>query len=170
MLKLPEAHLNPLCELFMASVLMVYGSTGGNTEMAVDHIAGLLRERSHSVHLQRAELTVPDDLHSADVVVLASPTYGHGTLQPDMALLVDELRHLDLGGKPCAVIGLGDPKYEPQYHIESANTLEKLVQSMNGRLLLPSLRISRSPVLFLDTLIPHWAGQLASLCGGPDKN
>lgn len=144
----------------MASVLFVYGSTGGNTEMAVEKVAELLQAKKHKVVLQRAERTDPKDLLKYDVIVLASPTYGHGLLQEHMAKFVKGLKEIDLKGKQCAVIGLGDPKYEAQYHIESAAKLEKLLEDHGGKILLPALRISRTPVMHLKGLIPYWAGQL----------
>ncbi len=140
----------------MGSLFIIYGSTGGNTEIVVDHAAQFFRAQGQLVTIKRAEQSEPEDLLKADGVILASPTYGHGTLQPDMAIFTEKLKGLRLKHKPCAVIGLGDPKYEPHYHVESANTLEKLIEALGGDLVLPALRISRSPVLFLDNLIPQW--------------
>lgn len=143
----------------MASVLFVYGSTGGNTEMVVEKVAEILATKKHKIVLQRAERTNPKDLLKYDVIVLASPTYGHGLLQEHMLAFTKKLKEIDLKGKKCAVIGLGDPKYEAQYHIESAATLEKLLTGLGGKILLPALRISRTPVIHLKGLIPYWADQ-----------
>ena len=140
----------------MTSILFVYGSTGGNTEMVVESVADLLRNK-------RAEMSNAKDILKYDAVVLASPTYGHGLLEAYMAKWSKGLREVDLKGKPCAVIGLGDPKYEMQYHIESAPILEKKLVDAGGKILLPALRISRTPVMHLKGLIPHWTKKLITL-------
>jgi len=144
----------------MKSVLFIYGSTGGNTEMVVEKVAELLEAKKHKVVLQRAEMSQPKDVLGCDVLILASPTYGHGLLQEYMRKFIKGLKEIDLKGKPCAVIGLGDPKYEAQYHIESATTLEKVLTDHGGKILLPALRISRTPVMHLKGLIPNWTKQL----------
>lgn len=147
----------------MKSILFIYGSTGGNTEMAVEHVADLLSKKGFKVTCQRAEKSNARDLLKADVCILASPTYGHGLLEGYMAKFVKSLKEIDLKGKPCAVIGLGDPKYEAQYHIESASILEDILTKIGGKILLPALRISRTPVMHLKGLIPFWTDKLIGL-------
>lgn len=128
--------------------------------MVVEKVAEMLKAKKHKVALQRAEMSNPKDLLKYDVCILASPTYGHGLLEGYMRKFVKGLKEIDLKGKPCAVIGTGDPKYEAQYHIESAATLEKILTDHGGKLLLPALRISRTPVMHLKGLIPNWTKQL----------
>jgi flavodoxin I len=144
----------------MAKILFIYGTTGGNTEMVVEQVAELLKRQRHKVTLKRVEHSKPADMKRCDVAVLASPTYGHGILQDDMIPFEAALKKMDLKGQKCAVIGLGDPKYDAQYHIESAPILEKAVKEAGGELLLPALRVTRSPVLHLKGLIPMWTKQL----------
>lgn len=128
--------------------------------MVVEAVAEQLRAADVTVTIQRAEKSQPEDLRLAEVVILASPTYGHGILERYMEAFVKKLKKMDFAGQEMAVVGVGEPKYELQYHIESANILEQLIQNQNGQLLLPSLRISGTPVRFLDTLIPHWSKML----------
>ena len=146
----------------MKSVLFIYGSTGGNTEMTVESVADILRKKKFRVSVKRAELSVAQDVFDHDICILASPTYGHGLLEGSMAKFIKGLKDISLNGKSCAVIGLGDPKYEAQYHIESAPILEKKLVSAGGKILLPALRISRTPVMHLKGLIPNWTAQLIS--------
>jgi flavodoxin I len=63
-----------------------------------------------------AEKARPQDLLSGDFLLLASSTWNtggiEGQLNPRMwALLQDKAKTLDLAGKPCACIGLGDHRY-----------------------------------------------------------
>jgi len=144
----------------MKSILLIYGSTGGNTEMVAEYIAGILQKHNFKTKVQRAELSKASDMLDFDACILASPTYGHGLLEEYMAKFLKGLKEIDLKGKLCAVIGLGDPKYEAQYHIESAPILEKKLSSAGGKIILPALRISRTPVMHLKGLIPNWTEQL----------
>jgi flavodoxin len=145
----------------MKSILFVYASVGGNTQMAVEAVASLLEAKKCKVALRHAEFCDPKELLKFDVCVLASPTYGHGLLETTMSQFVQKMKGISLKGKSCAVIGLGDPKYEAQYHLESAPLLEKAISEAGGKLIVPSLRLSRTPVMHLKGLIPAWANQLA---------
>jgi len=143
----------------MKTILFVYGTVGGNTQLVVEAVAGLLAEHGFKTKIQPAEATKPEDLLDSDAVILASPTYGHGFLESTMAKFVASLAGLSLKGKPAAAIGLGDPKYELQYHLESAPLLEKALVGLGGKILIPALRISRTPVMHLKGLIPNWVDQ-----------
>jgi flavodoxin len=147
----------------MKSILFVYGSVGGNTQMAVEAVASFLEAKKFKVTLRHAEFCDPKELLKTDVCILASPTYGHGLLESSMGKFVGAMKSvvLNLKGKPCAAIGLGDPKYEAQYHLESAPLLEKALIGSGGKILLPALRISGTPVQHLKGLIPSWSNQLA---------
>ncbi len=131
--------------------------------MAVENVAELLKAKKHKVVIKRAETSDAKEMLKYDICVLASPTYGHGLLEGYMSKFVKGLKKINLKGKPCAVIGLGDPKYEAQYHIESALILEKRLTDAGGKILLPALRISRTPVMHLKGLIPNWTKQLINL-------
>lgn len=128
--------------------------------MAIEAVADDLEKKKVSVTLKRAEEADTSELLKADICVLASPTYGHGMLQEHMASFLKKARDIDLKQKPCAVIALGDPKYEAQYHLESAVLLKKAIEKMNGKVLEPPLLISRTPVMYLKGIIPHWTKQL----------
>ncbi|MBN2096337.1 flavodoxin domain-containing protein [Candidatus Peregrinibacteria bacterium] len=147
----------------MTSIVIVYGSTGGNTEMVAEYVADFLKAKKIKADVKRAEQSSAKDLLKYDACILASPTYGHGLLEAHMTKFAKGLKEIDLKGRPCAVIGLGDPKYEMQYHIESAPILEKKLTAAGGKILLPALRISRTPVMHLKGIIPHWTKQLINL-------
>ncbi len=146
----------------MSSYLIVYGTASGNTELAVERVGCLLSAAGHRAEWKRVEVSKPEELFRADVVILASPTYGHGLLYEYFYPFLEALKTVDLKGKPCAVIGLGDPKYDEQYHMESAVLLEEALKKAHGRVIVPALRISRSPLPFLETFIPLWVKNLCN--------
>lgn len=145
----------------MASVLVVFGSTGGNTELVTDEVTEILTEQKHKVTVQRAELTKKSDLAKYKYIILGSSTYGQGLLQEHMAKFIYSLK--DLKGKKCAVIGLGDPKYNVEYVVESAKILEEQIKEKNGEILQTALRIVKSPVPYLKTTVKDWAIKLSKL-------
>ncbi|MFH1012693.1 MAG: flavodoxin domain-containing protein, partial [Candidatus Peregrinibacteria bacterium] len=114
----------------------------------------------HKAATQRVELSKPADMLKSDVTILASPTYGHGVLQGGMEVFCQALKDFPLKNHPCAVIGIGDPKYEAQYHMESAPILEEAITHAGGKQIIPALRISGTPVHHLDGLIPNWTQKL----------
>ncbi len=147
----------------MIAILLLYGSTGGNTEITLEKIVEVLRAHGHEPVLQRAECSKPEDIAGFEVIVLGCPTYGHGVLQQHMDDFIRRLPGGGFEGKRCAVVGLGDGKYDPYYLIEAATILEDFVKKQGGTLLLPALRINKSPLPQLTGAITSWAEELAKL-------
>lgn len=147
----------------MAKVLFIFGSTSGNTEMVVKAVAESVERKGHQVTVKRAELSEPKELLGQDLCVLASPTYGHGLMQYHMVAFAKGMEGLDLNGRSCAVIGLGDDKYDAYYNVESASLLEEVIRKANGKLALRSLRINKSPVPHLEGKIKKWAEKLTEV-------
>ncbi|MFC1647501.1 flavodoxin family protein [Patescibacteria group bacterium] len=145
----------------MASVLIVFGSTGGNTELVTDEVAQILNEQKHKVTVQRAELTNESDLSNYNYIILGSSTYGQGLLQEHMAKFIYSVK--DLKGKKCAAIGLGDSKYNIEYVVEAAKILEEQIKEKGGEILQPALRINKTPVTYLNTNVKDWAEKLSKL-------
>ncbi|PIZ72055.1 flavodoxin [Candidatus Peregrinibacteria bacterium CG_4_10_14_0_2_um_filter_43_11] len=146
-----------------ASLIIIYGTTSGNTEMVVDKIAEMAKKAGHHVVAKRVESAKPEEMLEYDIAILASPTYGHGELQEDFIPFWRGMGEVDLKGKKCAVVGLGDPKYELHYHLESAPILEEAIQKSGGQILLPALKISGTPVRHLEGLIPNWTEKFINL-------
>ena len=144
----------------MARVLIIYGTTGGNTELTVEEVADLLKAKKIEAKIMKVEKYTFDSLWEemrvAEFLVLASPTYGHGQLQEHMIPFLQKLSMMKLEGKPYAVIGLGDPKYDNHYHIESSTILEQALNKCGAKKIHYALRISRSPLLQVDNLILKW--------------
>jgi flavodoxin len=147
----------------MAQIQCIFGSTSGNTELTVDAVANQLAEAGHSVTVKRVENSNINDLTNADLTILGASTYGHGIIQDHFIPFLEAMKKIDLKGKKFAVIGLGDPKYDLQYHIESAKILEAAIKDQGGELICRALRISKSPVPHLNGIIAKWAEDLAKL-------
>ena len=129
---------------------IVFASTSGHTEYVVEALIDSLVSISSDWEIKEtmAERAQREDLLSGDVLLLASATWNtggsEGQLNPHMwVLLHDKAKTLDLAGKPCACIGLGDHRYF--YTARAADHLQHYVEAHHGRLIVPALKIINEP-------------------------
>lgn len=146
--------------LSMAKISLIYGTSGGNTQIVCEKVCEVLRA-THSVVLIPAQKASQKDLLDADVIILASPTYEHGVLEEKMERFISRIQNIDLTGKKCTVIGLGDTIYEDDYCVASAKILMQFIKDKGGELVVAPLTILKSPIPLLETRIKTWAEQLS---------
>jgi flavodoxin I len=132
------------------SLHIVFASTSGHTEYVVEALIESLKSTTRGLEIVEtmAEKARPQDLLNGDVLLLASSTWNTGSvegqLNPHMwVLLHDKAKTLDLAGKPCACIGLGDHRYF--YTARAADHLQHYVKAHHGRLIVPTLKIIDEP-------------------------
>ncbi len=142
----------------MSKIFIAYSSIGGNTELTVQKLVELIKDRSE-VTLKRVDIANAEDINNADCVVLASPTYGQGSLEVHFETYLKLIKSL-IKDKKFAVIGLGDSKYYPEYLTESGVILEEFIKQNGGHIVQPALRIGMPPIKFIDKLVPRWAENL----------
>ncbi len=147
----------------MAKVKIVYGTTGGNTELVCEKIAMELEKKKHKVSLERIELCDFTKITDCDFLILASPTYGHGQLEKNFTRFWVRLDKVKLNKLPCSVIALGDPTYELDYLLESANILTEFVKTHGGVMALEPLRIVKNPLLYFGKFVSLWTDKLTKL-------
>ncbi len=144
-------------------IKLIYGSAGGNTEIVCEKVANILSGKGFEVELHQAVLTKPEDLDEADLFIFASPTYSHGLLEQHFGKFLDGLKDVDLTGKRFAVIGLGDDKYDADYHMEAAAIITDFLTQKKAVLVHTPLKISGTPLPQLTTTVRKWAEQLATV-------
>jgi len=145
----------------MAQIQIVYGSNSGNTKMVCEYLQMQLEKAGLEVLIDRGEHFPEDQLVGHDLLILACSTYGHGQLEDHFKKAFwPRIQDLDLKGQRCAVIGLGDSRYDTDYNIESAKILEHYVMSHNGELIQKSLLINKSPLPQLESKVADWAQKL----------
>ena len=83
----------------MAKLLIIYGSTTGNTEMVAEQVADQLD--AHNPVLQDIADTQPKDLSNYDAIIMGSSTWDDGLLQTDFRDFAENL-NVDLSGKKIA--------------------------------------------------------------------
>jgi flavodoxin I len=90
----------------MAKARIFYGSSTGNTQRIASRIAAELGDLVESVtDIAKAS---PDDLASAEALILGVSTWEDGQLQEDWDDFFPELDGIDFTGKTVALFGLGD--------------------------------------------------------------
>jgi flavodoxin len=157
-------------------ILIIYATVGGNTELVVDKVRETLISKNSEnlenetnnetkkikfeIKTQRVENTEISQVLEADLTILASPTYGQGTVESHFLPFLKNLEKANLTNKNFAVIGLGSPKFYPEYLTESATILENSIKKASGNLIIPSMRIGGEVLKILDKIVPNWTNKL----------
>jgi flavodoxin I len=151
---------------------IVFASTSGHTQYVVEALIDSLKSTISGLEIEEtmAEKARPRDLLSGNVLLLASSTWNtggiEGQLNPHMwALLQDKAKTLDLAGKPCACIGLGDHRYF--YTARAADHLQHYVEGHHGRLIVPTLKIIDEPY-GQEEAVRVWGKQLVDVSKSAD--
>jgi flavodoxin I len=152
---------------------IVFASTSGHTEYVVDALIDSLKNiiPGWEIEQKRAEKAQPQDLLNGAVLLLASATWNtggiEGQLNPHMWLLLqDRAKNLDLAGKPCACIGLGDHRYF--YTARAADHLQDYVKVHHGRLIAPTLKIIDEPY-GQEEAVRVWGMKMADVLKSADR-
>jgi len=131
----------------MATVLIVYGSTTGNTEFLAQGIAAILMNKyGHTVTVKDVAGTSVEDLgHGYDLTMLGSSTWGDDGIefQEDFAPFYEDLHRADLKNKSVAIFGCGDSSYE--HFCGAVDLLEEMMAQLGARVMGVPLRIDGDP-------------------------
>ena len=131
----------------MSSVLIVYGSTTGNTESVADIISADLSKADYTIKkINVADVDVDILDEAFDLYLLGSSTWGDDEIefQEDFAPFYENMNgELNLSGKKFAVFGCGDSSYE--YFCGAVDALEERLAKLGAKLVCESLRIDGEP-------------------------
>ena len=143
-------------------IKIIYTSITGNTELVCQQVTEYLEKHDHQVSLERCQLTDITTLKDCDCLIFASPTYAHGELQVYFQQFLNKISDQYFTNQPCAVIGLGDPKYDDDYTVESARILSDFFEARGAHQILSPLKVERCPLPQLETKVKEWTNQLIS--------
>jgi flavodoxin I len=142
----------------MSKINIIYSTIGGNTELVVQKVVELLPENIQ-YRIIRVDTANLEDIENCNLIILASPTYGQGTIEAQFPRFLKLIQDY-IENKKFAIVGLGDTKYYPEYLTESGAILESWVIDNKGILAFPALRIGMPPLKFIDKLVPRWVDKL----------
>ena len=142
----------------MVKVLVIYGTTMGNTETLAETIVSELKSYEVETTLKNVTDATVDELSDYDIILLGSSTWGDGELQDDFAVFYSDLEKIDLTGKKAAVFGPGDSSYDQ--FCKAVNILEECLKKCGVKLLLDGLKID-GEIGDSTEMITEWSQQLA---------
>jgi flavodoxin I len=147
------------------SLHIIFATTSGHTEFVVDTLTRSIELSDWEIEKTLAEKASQQDMLRGDCLLLASSTWNTGGFEGQLnshmsVLLQGKAANLDLAAKPSACIGLGDHRY--YYTARAADRLQEYIESHQGRLLLPALRIVDEPY-GQEQAIVGWGKQLADV-------
>lgn len=130
------------------TVLIIYGTNSGGTLSAAEEVQRVFVRAGHQATLRSAGVAKPDELGSADLVVLASCTWEKftpegkrldGQLQEQFDAFVSAVGDRTFPGQSFAVMGFGDVSYTK--YCAAADLLEQFVARISGTKVGETLRL-----------------------------
>ena len=130
----------------MENILIVYGSTTGNTEEVANVLLKYLQEQGHKVKVENADSVSSENLaKDYSVVIFGCSTWGSDEieLQDDFIPLYDGMSEMGLSGKKIAVFGCGDSSYE--FFCGAVDVIEKRAEENGGKIITGAYKIDGDP-------------------------
>lgn len=150
----------------MAKVLIVYGSTTGNTQRVAEMVAAYLVDKHHEADVRNVVSAVPDELGNGyDLTLLGSSTWGEDEIefQDDFEPFYRDLDHAkQLQGKKVALFGCGDSSFI--HFCGAVDLLEQKMEELDADVVGESLRIDGDPEEAAKEIV-SWAGMLERSIG-----
>ncbi len=143
----------------MSKVLIVYGSTTGNTEGVAETVASVLEKKGQEVTILNAANASASDLASGyDAILFGCSTWGDDDieLQDDFVPLYEDLEESGIAGKKVAVFGCGDSSYT--HFCGAVDALEEKSENIGAQLLVDPLKIDGDPE---NSEVEAWASSVA---------
>ncbi len=128
-------------ETRMKNVLILYGSTTGNTQNVSETIEGILTEKGSDVTVESVSDADSDAIAAADLVLLGCSTWGEGELQEDFIDFYEDMSSDDFSGKNVAVFGCGDSAMFPHVFCEAVKLIEEKVADCGANVLCEGLKV-----------------------------
>jgi flavodoxin I len=105
----------------MEKVVIIYGSTTGNTETAAETIKQKIgTDNTDVINAADASET---DLNDYQNIILGSSTWGAGDLQDDFEEFLETLEAADLTNKTIAIFGYGDQDSYSDTFVDGLGTI-----------------------------------------------
>jgi flavodoxin short chain len=130
----------------MAKVLIVYGSTTGNTEWVAETAAARIKEAGHKTEVLEAGQAKADGLcRGWDLVLFGCSTWGQDDieLQEDFAILFESFDKIEAKGVKTAVFGCGDESFT--YFCGAVDAIADKLESLGAEAAGYRLKIDGDP-------------------------
>ena len=118
----------------MKKVGLFWGSTSGNTEIAVEFMEEYLKDEGFEVDSFNVADTDPEKMLEYDNLIVSCPTWNIGELQDDWDSIFLDYEKLDFNGKIGAFFGCGDAVGYPDNFLDAIGLLGKPFMKNGGKL------------------------------------
>ena len=125
----------------MAKVIVIYGTTTGNTETLAEGVVSGLKKGGVEVTVKNVTGANVDELTGYDLIVLGSSTWGEGELQDDFIGFHEAMDKISLAGKKAAAFGPGDSSMYPDTFCSAVEILEEKLKKCGAQLVIEGLKI-----------------------------
>ena len=119
----------------MKKIGLFWGSTSGNTEIAVEFMEEYLQDEGFEVESFNIADTDVDKMTEFDNIIISCPTWNIGELQDDWDSIFLDYEKLDFSGKIGAFFGCGDQVGYPDNFIDAVGMLAKPFMKNGGKLI-----------------------------------
>ena len=125
----------------MVKVILIYGSTTGNTEALSESVKEGLESSGAEVTVKEVSTSKPEEMNDYDGIVLGCSTWGAGELQDDFIEFEEGMKKVNLKNKKAAVFGPGDSEMYEDTFCEALDILEKRLKDCGAEIIIDSLEI-----------------------------
>jgi len=126
----------------MSKVLILYGSSTGNTESIAQKLKELIAAKGHEVTLLNAAEAAADNLAEGyDAALFGCSAWGTDELemQDDFAPLFEEFEHMGLKGRKVAAFASGDREYE--HFCGAVDAIEARAKELGAEIIAEGLKM-----------------------------
>lgn len=148
------------------SVVILYGTETGNSELVADAIADVLAAEHDPSIYDMSEFAV-DDLDPSDFLIIVCSTYGEGELPTGAEPFAEEITETtpDLSGIRFAVFGLGDTIYGETFN-RGGELMAELLTRQGATQVGQHFRHANSSSIKPAKAAAEWAESLTGVIGG----
>ena len=133
----------------MKKIGLFWGSTSGNTEIAVEFIEEYLQGEGFEIDSYNIADDDIEKILEYDNLIIGCPTWNIGELQDDWDSVFDDYEELDFSGKTAGFFGCGDQVGYPDNFLDAIGMLGKTFMEKGGKLV---GRCSRDDYDFRDSI------------------
>jgi len=147
----------------MSKVLIVYGSTTGNTEWVAGEVEKQVKAAGNEVDVKSAGRATPDGLcQGYDLVLFGCSTWGQDEieLQDDFIPLFEAFDKIGASGVKTGVFGCGDEDYT--YFCGAVDAITEKLESLGAKVVGGKLKINGDPGDSAEAIKTWTAGVLAA--------
>ena len=119
----------------MKKVGIFWGSSSGNTEIAIEFMVDYLETEGFEVDQYDVADAEPEKMLEYDNLIIGCPTWNIGELQDDWDSIFLKYQELNFNGKIAAFFGCGDQVGYPDNFLDAIGILAKPFMEKGGKLI-----------------------------------